>query len=225
MSESGYLWGFIVSVINRIWYDNESKGYSQALMQKFWNDYYTQNSNTPWTKPDSDFVAVASTLPCGKALDLGSGEGAESIWLASQGWDVTAVDFSSVALDTIAQICTRQGFAVTGITSDILAYDSTDRYDLVYIGFIHLVSNERKQMMAQAVRLLVTGGTLLYIGIVRSDNPSDSDIPPEYLATLDEIVQELAGFTIERADVRYRTIGCPEGDFAAHVMVVCAKKQ
>jgi 2-polyprenyl-3-methyl-5-hydroxy-6-metoxy-1,4-benzoquinol methylase len=49
-------------------------------------------------QPNQFFAAEVATLPSGKALDLRTGEGRNAIWLAEQGWDVTAVDFSSVAI-------------------------------------------------------------------------------------------------------------------------------
>ena len=43
--------------------------------------------------------AALADLPPGRAVDLAAGEGRNAVWLASRGWDVTAVDFSRVALE------------------------------------------------------------------------------------------------------------------------------
>ena len=44
-------------------------------------------------------VAEAESLSPGRALDVGSGEGADAIWLAVRGWRVTGVDIARAALD------------------------------------------------------------------------------------------------------------------------------
>lgn len=49
--------------------------------------------------PNQFFAAELADLPAGRALELGTGEGRNAMWLANQGWEVTAVDFSAVAID------------------------------------------------------------------------------------------------------------------------------
>ena len=54
----------------------------------------------------------AADLVPGSALDVGTGEGADAIWLAERGWQVTAVDISSVALGRGATQAHRLGAAI-----------------------------------------------------------------------------------------------------------------
>lgn len=53
-------------------------------------------------QPNGSLVAEVADLEPGTALDVGCGEGADAIWLAHQGWKVTALDPSAVALDRAA---------------------------------------------------------------------------------------------------------------------------
>lgn len=63
-----------------------------------WDARY-QATDLVWGSDPNRFVAAEfDTLPPGRALDLGAGEGRNAIWLASRGWQVTAVDFSEVAI-------------------------------------------------------------------------------------------------------------------------------
>ncbi|WP_349497266.1 class I SAM-dependent methyltransferase [Actinomadura rubrobrunea] len=65
-------------------------------------------------EPNPQLVATAAGLPPGRgALDVGSGEGADSIWLASRGWKVTGVDVAQAALDRAARHADEAGVDVT----------------------------------------------------------------------------------------------------------------
>ena len=68
-----------------------------------WNSYYETNEE-PWTKPDATLIAEAEGLSPGKSLDLGCGEGAESLWLAEQGWQATGLDYAPAAIATFERL-------------------------------------------------------------------------------------------------------------------------
>ena len=194
------------------------------MSQKFWNEYY-KNTNAPWTTPDAGFVAEVTQLPTGSALELGCGEGADSIWLAKRNWEVTAVDFAPAAIENLTQAAQTQGVNVKGIVADVTTYQSDEKYDLVFICYMHLHRDERHQMLNCATELLTPGGILVYIGIAQS-SAADSDIPTELLATPGEIVAVLSDLIIERADVSHRVIEMPgeNENFTADVITVRAKK-
>src|SRR5207237_3255865 len=71
---------------------------STLFTQEFWDERY-RSADRIWSgEPNRRLVERVSDLSPGAALDVGSGEGADAIWLAARGWDVTAIDVSSVAL-------------------------------------------------------------------------------------------------------------------------------
>ena len=162
------------------------------MSQKFWNEYY-KNTNLPWAKPDAGFVAEAKHLPTGSALELGCGEGADSIWLAKRNWEVTAVDFAPAAIENLTQAAQTQGVNIKGRVADVTTYQSDKKYDLVFMCYIHLLRDERHQMLNCATELLTPGGILVYLGIAQSS--TDSGIPAELLATHGEIVAVLSEFS------------------------------
>ena len=53
-----------------------------------------------------------TALPAGRAVDLGTGEGRNAIWLAERGWQVTAVDFSAVGLARAARLAAERAVSV-----------------------------------------------------------------------------------------------------------------
>ncbi|HVA24135.1 MAG TPA: class I SAM-dependent methyltransferase, partial [Chloroflexota bacterium] len=64
-----------------------------------WDERYRSQGQLWSGRPNPHLVSEAADLTPGTALDAGSGEGADAIWLAEHGWQVTAVDFSTVALE------------------------------------------------------------------------------------------------------------------------------
>src|SRR2546423_5854972 len=79
--------------------------------QEFWDDRYASagEAGRLWSgQPNAQLVAQTADLPPGEALEAGCGEGADAIWLARQGWTVTAVDVSAVAPERAA------GYAAAG---------------------------------------------------------------------------------------------------------------
>src|SRR4030095_10018657 len=80
--------------------------------QEFWDDRYRTagESGRLWSgQPNAQLVAQTADLAPGEALEAVCGEGADAIWLARQGWTVTAVDVSAVALERAAGYAAAAG--------------------------------------------------------------------------------------------------------------------
>lgn len=89
-----------------------------------WDRFYIgDGDDTPhWSgQPNPSLVTEASTLHPGRALDVGCGEGGDAIWLASHGWQVTAIDPSRVALGRAQAAARAAGVDVTWIRAGLLA--------------------------------------------------------------------------------------------------------
>jgi ubiquinone/menaquinone biosynthesis C-methylase UbiE len=79
--------------------------------QETYDELY-RSAPTLWSgRPNRQLVVEASELPPGRALDAGSGEGGDALWLAERGWQITAVDFSTVALERAAAAAASRGLA------------------------------------------------------------------------------------------------------------------
>ncbi len=132
----------------------------------FWDHRYGSTARVWSGNPNVQLVASVSDLSPGTALDVGSGEGADAIWLARRGWQVTAVDISPVALDRAAQEAARAG--VDGIrwrAADLLTWDpAPEQYDLVSAQFIHLPGAARAVLHSRLAAAVRPGGTLLIVG-------------------------------------------------------------
>jgi 2-polyprenyl-3-methyl-5-hydroxy-6-metoxy-1,4-benzoquinol methylase len=145
---------------------------------EFWDDRYRSagsdssdgSAGQLWSgQPNPQLVAQTSDLESGEALDAGSGEGADAIWLARHGWTVTAVDVSTVALDRAAGYAAAAGDEIAGrITwqqQDLRSWDpGPERFDLVSAQFMHLAGAELVALHTRLAAAVRPGGTLLVVG-------------------------------------------------------------
>lgn len=84
--------------------------------EQFWEERYRQSERVWSGEPNSAVVAETAGLSPGRALDLGCGEGADAIWLAAHGWNVTGVDVSATAVERARLEAQRRSLdAVTGL--------------------------------------------------------------------------------------------------------------
>ena len=168
---------------------------------EFWDEIWSTMDQT-FSGHDELLVEHTGTLRPGRALDLGCGSGGNAVWLAERGWQVTAVDFSSVAIEKGKQRAARSRVEVEFVVSDVLTYRPTGVYDLIISFYIQLGSRQRAQMLSKATQVLAAGGRILFVSHDRSSPPSgwtQNDL--ESLTVPDEVAAELPDLRIERAEV------------------------
>ncbi len=185
-----------------------------------WDGRY-DTSELVWTAvPNRFLVAEVASLVPGTALDLGAGEGRNAIWLAQQGWQVTAVDFSEVGLAKARQLAAASGVEVTTVHADVVVDNlANDRFDLVVVLYLHLVPSSRRIVLRRAADAVAPRGTLLVLGHDLDNiahgfgGPQD----PEVLFTPDDVVADLEGseLTFEKAERVRRTVMTADGERTA----------
>jgi SAM-dependent methyltransferase len=188
-----------------------------------WDRRY-RGTELVWTaQPNRFVVEELQGLPPGRALDLGSGEGRNAVWLAEGGWQVTAVDFSLVALDKARRLAQARGVTVDWVLADLYGYrPEPGAYHLVLVAYLHLSPLERVAVLAGAVGALAPGGTLLVIGHDLANLTQGVGGPqdPAVLYTPEAIVAELDGLTVHRAErVRRPVDTAPEPGLAVDTLV------
>jgi SAM-dependent methyltransferase len=170
-----------------------------------WNERYAAQP-VLWTVDPSPFLGgELGDRPPGRALDLGAGEGRTTLWLAERGWQVTAVDFSDVGLERGRQRVEALGVpgAVEWVCADLMEYEpagGTHGYDLVLLMFVHLPPPDRRRLLRQCAATLNPGGTVLVAGYHPVDVPTGETGGPPNRFTPDDIVADLDGLRIERAE-------------------------
>ncbi|HEX7472022.1 MAG TPA: class I SAM-dependent methyltransferase [Candidatus Limnocylindrales bacterium] len=177
-------------------------GSSRPTRREHWDERHAAGARIESPDPDPTLIQEIGGPRPGRALDLGTGDGRNALWLASQGWSVTAVDFSSVALDRARAFARARAVDVEWELADLLEWvPPTRQFDLVTLFFIHLPPDERHEVYARAARAVAPGGTLLIVAHDRSNLTDGVGGPqdPDVLFTPGEVVAELSGFTILRA--------------------------
>ncbi|MFE4544759.1 SAM-dependent methyltransferase [Arthrobacter sp. NPDC056727] len=133
---------------------------------RHWDEMYRSRPRVWSGLPNPQLVAEAAGLEPGTALDLGCGEGADALWLAEQGWTVTAVDVSAVALERAAQHAadSAAGRRITWLQRDLDAWAPEEQFDLVSAQFLHSTEAPWQRPHRVAAEAVRPGGTLLIVG-------------------------------------------------------------
>ncbi|WP_427005125.1 class I SAM-dependent methyltransferase [Pseudarthrobacter sp. H2] len=165
--------------------------------EAFWDERYRQHGSVWSRSPNPQLVAEAAGLRPGSALDVGSGEGADSTWLARHGWRVTAVDISSVALARAAARAAEDAEVAGQITwahQDLTSSPPpAGTFDLVSVQFMHVPAPERTALYQRLAAAVAPGGTLLIVGHHPTDLGAGVPRPssPGLLFAAEEIAADL----------------------------------
>ena len=200
---------------------------------EFWEARYLANrgaSGQVWSgKVNATVQRQVADLAPGTALDLGCGEGGDALWLAGQGWTVTAVDISVNALGVGAARAADSGLTdrVSWVQADLAGWQPSAEYDLVTSAFLHSpVELPRDVILRRAATAVAPGGRLLVVGHggfpPGSNHQHDGqDAPPlpspgEVLAALD-LPRD---WTVETSTLVDRVATLPDGTTATLVDTV-----
>jgi trans-aconitate methyltransferase len=166
-------------------------------------------------RPNAQLVAEVADLSPGTALDLGCGEGADAVWLAARGWQVTGVDWSPTALDRAAGHAEESGVAgrVAWVAADLADWTPPEaRFDLVSAHFLHPTAAERPALLARLATSVAPGGTLLWVGHEHTE--ARAVWGADRFATVEDLLADLPddGWEVLVADARSREALGHEGE-------------
>ncbi|QKV98056.1 class I SAM-dependent methyltransferase [Streptomyces sp. NA02950] len=162
--------------------------------QEFWDTLYGGADRLSSGEPNPVLARETTGLTPGSALDLGCGEGGDAVWLARQGWHVTAVDISQVALDRAAADAASAGVGerIDWQWHDLAVSFPAGAFDLVSAQFFHsFLELPRERILRSAAEAVAPGGVLLIGG--HAGHPSwerDPD-PGVHFPTPDEVLTAL----------------------------------
>ena len=151
-----------------------------------------------WTKePNARLAQFAAELEPGRALDIGAGDGRNAIWLATQGWAVTAIDLSTVALERAAERAAARATQLECIVADWREHDfGESAFELVVVSFMHPLPDERRDLFERVERALVSGGHVFTVGVILADHGRRGPPDAERLYTVERVQDALRGFEL-----------------------------
>ncbi len=184
-------------------------------------------------RANPQLVAEAADLTPGRAMDVGCGEGADAIWLARRGWQVTAVDFARTGLTRAEQHARRAGpeiaERITWVRADVRDGLPGGRYDLVSAQYFHLPPEPRADLFGRLAEAVAPDGTLLFV----AHHPFDLEtvgrrFPADMFVTAEDLAGTLDPGTWEVlvAEARARTVTVPDrGELTIHDAVLRARRR
>jgi SAM-dependent methyltransferase len=189
----------------------------------FWEGRYRGDEHVWSGEPNRALVDVVAEFDPGRALDLGCGEGGDSIWLARHGWRVTAVDIATTAIARAQDLATRRRISdgqIAWVVADLAAWRPTEDYDLVSACFLQSpLDFPRTDVLRTAAGVVASGGHLLVVA--HADAPPWAEDHDHADHPFVDPVTELADLELETTawatlvcDVRPRQATGPNGERA-----------
>lgn len=126
-------------------------------------DLHYQNDPAACGAPFSEFARFAATAPPGSVLDLGCGQGRDTLLFARRGHQVLAVDVSTVGLAQLDAVAVREGLAVETRVADIVGFSPDRTFDAVILDrVLHMLAPaDRLGVLEVALAATAPGGHLL----------------------------------------------------------------
>jgi 2-polyprenyl-3-methyl-5-hydroxy-6-metoxy-1,4-benzoquinol methylase len=144
-----------------------------AYDRNFWEERWSQalrdhGDRVAQRSPNAHLIAEVGDLRPGRALDAGCGHGSDTLWLATRGWQVTAVDFAATALAYARSTAEAMGpdiaERIDWVEADLGSWTpQRDEYDLVVCLYVH-VAGSVEEMVQRMAAGVAGGGTLLLVG-------------------------------------------------------------
>ena len=201
--------------------------------QEQWESRYAAVDRL-WSEQPNDWLPeFAAAWEPGRALDLGCGEGADAVWLAERGWDVTGIDLSATAIARMEAEADRRGLGerVHGVVLDVTREElPAGPFDLVAAFYVHggpmPGSLDLIELLGRGAGLVAPGGRLL-TAVHCVNPPWHGHHARTY--TPDELLSGLSGATrgwqVEAGRERWREITGPDGEAGRRSdAVVCLRR-
>ncbi len=168
--------------------------YGQAVDPRdrdFWNGKFNDPKTQFDHEPSRLLVDAIRERHPGRALDLGMGQGRNAIYLAQQGWQVTGVDLSNVAVAQAKARAAQLHVSMTAVVDDLGHYDfGKSQWDLIALFYLHAwYHSEKAAAPKRLMDALKPGGLLVIEGFAG---------PESFMYQPNELLRDLSALRVLR---------------------------
>jgi 2-polyprenyl-3-methyl-5-hydroxy-6-metoxy-1,4-benzoquinol methylase len=181
---------------------------------RFWEKKYDGDELVYGSKPNKFLLRHGPhRISSGaKVLSLAEGEGRNAIWLARRGCYVTAVDWSSRALDKMTKLADKAGVSVEAHRQDVTRFDcGRGRWDVVLLLHLHLPPTSRRRLHMRVARSLRPGGLVFVEALhpAQRRRKGNGDLP-RFFYTRQVLCQDFSSLAVELAREEERFVDAGE---------------
>jgi SAM-dependent methyltransferase len=193
-----------------------------------WDERYAGAPQIWSGEPNGALVAEVAGLTPGRVLDVGCGEGADAVWLAARGWQVTAIDVSRVALERAEQHAREAGVEVQWQAAGLLDADLPPAgFELVSAQYPALLRTPDDDAERALLAAVAPGGTLL---VVHHDmdavHAHEADFDPAAYVSPADVARLLdADWEVEVDELRPRHVASGAGAHHTADVVLRARRR
>lgn len=135
------------------------------MSQEMWDKAYSTDEYVYGKAPNDFLKSHYATIPKGKVLMLAEGEGRNAVFLASKGYDVTAVDISSKGLEKAEKLASDYGVSIETICTDLEFFDLGENvWQGIISIFCHLPQRIRQNLYKRVEKALMPSGVFFLEG-------------------------------------------------------------
>jgi len=172
-------------------------------MRDFWNQRYQRPGYAYGTEPNFWVRQVAHAIPPGPVLCLAEGEGRNAVYLATLGYEVTAMDLSEVGLAKALALAKDRQVPLKTVVGDLADFDLGDqRWSGVVAVTMHLPGELRADLHSRITNALAPGG----VYVAEAYSPRHRSMPgiggpkegrEDFFYSLPHVRSELGGLNLE----------------------------
>jgi SAM-dependent methyltransferase len=194
----------------------------------FWNEKFANTEYAYGTEPNDFLVSAVTKLKRGATLSLAEGEGRNAVWLAQQGFTVSAIEQSEKGVGKTLRLALQRGVIVMAERGELETFHiQPNSWDLVVSIFAHTPQELRRKLHRQVVAGLKPGGVFVLEAYTPAQIANNTGGPKDaaLMPTAELLRSELAGLVFDRIEEVERDV--VEGSLhtgTAHVVQVVAHR-
>lgn len=141
-----------------------------------YNETYLKSKNAWGNKPNEMLESIIGDIPQGSnILDLGSAQGKDSLYLASLGFNITAVEKSEIANSQFDNVIKENNIAnIVTVCEDISSFEiESEKYFVINIqNVLHFLEKEKSLAVINSVKNALPKNGMVLISAFTTDNTS-----------------------------------------------------